>query len=267
MTNAAIPTHIILAIAASSFFVFAIAERLWPNRRRVMKWQSRWLVHLVFFILNSILGRALIAVMTVSIAANWAQDNNFGLFNIIALPWWLVGILIFIIMDFWVWFQHLLMHKIPILWRAHIVHHSDRDLDVTSALRFHPLELIFSTLFKSTLVAIFGVPIFWAILFEIWLNIWAMFTHSNIRLPHKFDHLLGALFVTPDMHLIHHHIIIDDQQKNYGFALNLWDKIFGQYRAQPMNNSLHDMKLGLDQHQDKNPAKLRWTLLLPFLVK
>jgi sterol desaturase/sphingolipid hydroxylase (fatty acid hydroxylase superfamily) len=139
------------------------------------------------------------------------------------------------------------------------VHHSDRDLDATTALRFHPFELIVSTLYKSAWVALLGVPVLVALAFELWLNLNALFNHSNIKLPPRADNWLRRLLVTPDMHLVHHSIISSDQRRNYGFALTIWDRIFGTYAAHQS-----EQPVGLASVQDQRPAKVIWSLTQPF---
>ncbi len=195
-------------------------------------------------------------------AANWAETHLFGALNLVALPLWLEAIIAFVILDFAVWFQHVLMHRTPLLWRIHAVHHSDRDLDVTTALRFHPFELILSTFYKSAIVALLGVPLLVALAFETWLNANALFNHSNIRLPRKLDRILRLLLVTPDMHLVHHSIMVDEQKHNFGFALTIWDRLFGTYRIESRLGS-ESQKIGLAEIDDARPSGFIWSMKQP----
>jgi sterol desaturase/sphingolipid hydroxylase (fatty acid hydroxylase superfamily) len=248
-----------IAIPALLLAALMLAEAIWPRRELVLGRHPRWMTHALFFLTNAVVGRLLAFIVVVATAANWAAGNGFGLFNQTGWPWWLEAALAFIILDFAVWLQHVAMHRWPLLWRMHAVHHSDRDLDATTALRFHPLELIVSTLYKSACVALLGVPLLVALAFELWLNANALFNHSNIRLPRWFDRILRKLLVTPDMHLVHHSVVPADQRHNYGFALTIWDRVFGTYAA-----SYNMGPIGLDAAQDKRPASAWWSLTLPF---
>lgn len=255
--------NIALIVPAILFSILAVAEIFSPRRPRNLPRKWRWITHFIFLGTNNIIGQLLVFIIVIPTAANWAADNQFGLFNLINLPWWAEALIAVILLDFAVWFQHRIMHRYPLLWRLHSVHHSDRDLDVTSALRFHPLELILSTLYKSAWVVLLGVPLLVAIFFEIWLNACAMFNHSNIKLPKKFDRVLRLFIVTPDMHIVHHTTNMDEQNSNYGFALSLWDRIFQSYNDQPRQG--HDkLKIGLTEAQNEAPSKPIWSLLQPF---
>ena len=155
------------------------------------------------------------------------------------------------------------MHRVPVLWQMHKVHHSDRNLDVSSALRFHPLELIVSILYKSAWIVILGVPVPVVVAFEIWLNANALFNHSNINLPRGVDRILRTFLVTPDFHFVHHSIVPSEQQHNFGFALNIWDKMAGYYLAEAAAG--RDAQIvGLKEAQDNNPGRALWSLWLPF---
>jgi sterol desaturase/sphingolipid hydroxylase (fatty acid hydroxylase superfamily) len=181
---------------------------------------------------------------------------------LVALPFWVEAAIAFIILDLAVWFQHFLMHRNPLLWRMHAVHHSDRDLDVTTALRFHPFELIVSTFYKSAIVALLGVPLLIALAFELWLNANALFNHSNIRLPRRFDRMLRLFLVTPDVHLLHHSTLVDEQKHNFGFALTLWDRLFGTYQAESIFGA-ENQKIGLAEIDDARPSAFIWSMKQP----
>lgn len=248
-----------IVIPALLLALLAGAETIWPRRDLVLGRYPRWLTHALFFLTNAVVGRLLSFIMVVGIAATWARDNGFGLLNLTEWPWLAEAAIAFIILDFAVWLQHLAMHRFPLLWRMHAVHHSDRDLDVTTALRFHPFELVISTFYKSVWVALLGVPVLIALAFELWLNANALLNHSNIKLPLRVDRWLRRFVVTPDMHLVHHSIIPSDQHQNYGFALTIWDQIFGTYAAYQSLQAI-----GLASAQDERPAKAAWSMALPF---
>jgi sterol desaturase/sphingolipid hydroxylase (fatty acid hydroxylase superfamily) len=248
-----------IAIPALLMVVLAAAEIIWPRRALVLGRYPRWLTHILFFLTNAVVGRLLSFILVVGVAAAWASKNQFGLLNLSEWPWLVEAAIAFVILDFAVWLQHLAMHRYPVLWRMHAVHHSDRDLDVTTALRFHPFELVFSTIYKSIWVALLGVPVIVVLLFELWLNANALFNHSNIRLPQTVDRLLRKILVTPDMHLIHHSIDRKDQNRNFGFALTIWDRIFKTYA-----NAAHAQAIGLESLQDRRPGRLWWSMKQPF---
>lgn len=251
-----------IALPALMLALLATAEIVWPRRKLVLGRNRRWRTHALFFISNAVVGRLLSFLVVIGVAATWAETNRFGALNVIALPFWIEAAIAFIVLDFAVWFQHLAMHHLPILWRLHAVHHSDRDLDVTTALRFHPFELIVSTIYKSAIVALLGVPLIVALAFELWLNANAMFNHSNLRLPRKLDGLLRWFLVTPDMHLVHHSTVVDEQKHNFGFALTIWDRLFGTYRAVSIRGA-DKQEIGLDDIHDDRPSYFLWSMKQP----
>ena len=251
-----------IAIPALLLALLSAAEAIWPRRKLVLGRYPRWLTHALFFLTNAVVGRILSLVMVVGVAANWAAQSHFGLLNLTNWPWLVEAAFAFIVLDFAVWIQHLAMHQFSFLWRMHKVHHSDRDLDATTALRFHPFELMVSTLYKSAWVALLGVPALVALAFELWLNANALFNHSNIRLPSAFDRLVRLLLVTPDMHLVHHSVIAHEQRRNYGFALTLWDRLFGTYAAEPAAGR-DNQHIGLAETQNDRPANFIWSMKLP----
>lgn len=252
----------VIAIPLVLFVLFATFEYLQPRRKLALGRYPRWITHLLFFLTNAVVGRLLTFFIVVATAANWAEQNQFGLLYLVAWPWWTKALLAFVILDFAVWFQHVLLHRIPLFWRAHKVHHSDRDLDVTTALRFHPFELIISTLYKSIWVILLGVPLPVALAFELWLNGNAMFNHSNINLPRWLDRLIRPIIVTPDMHLVHHSIDRSEQNHNYGFALTIWDRLAGTYLRQSKMGK-EKQPIGLSDAQDSRPGKFLWAMAQP----
>ncbi len=249
------------------FCVFAGVEAFAPRRDRKQPRQTRWIANWGITILNTLTLRALAFVLPLLAvgAAIDAADQGWGLFN--ALDWsvWIEVILAILILDFAIWLQHLITHKVPLLWRLHRVHHADVDMDVTTAIRFHPIEIGLSMLLKIGLVYLLGPAAIAVILFEIILNGTAMFNHANIRLPLWMDAMLRRVLVTPDMHRVHHSVHRHEHDSNYGFSLSIWDRLFGTYIAQPAAG--HDaMEVGL-QWQDDRPAHLGWSLALPFRRK
>ena len=249
------------------FVLFALIETLVPRRSRTQPRTSRWITNWAIIILDSLTLR-LLAIALPLLAVGAAIDagaQGWGLFNQITLPIWVETVLAILIFDFAIWAQHLVFHKVPILWRLHRVHHADRDIDVTTAIRFHPIEIVLSMLLKIGLVYLIGPSALAIILFEIILNGTAMFNHANMRLPLGLDAVLRLILVTPDMHRVHHSVHRHEHDSNYGFALSIWDRIFGTYVAQPEKGH-EDMTIGL-QWQDDRPSKLMWCLSLPFFRK
>ncbi|MEY3959929.1 MAG: hypothetical protein RIR14_583 [Pseudomonadota bacterium] len=253
-----------LGVFAGLFALFATLEALAPRRARSQPRGARWFTNLSIVILDTLALRALaIALPLLAVgAALDAGRMGWGLFNALDWPLWLEVVLAILILDLAIWVQHLVTHKVPILWRFHRVHHADRDFDVTTALRFHPVEILASMMLKIGLVYLLGPAALAVLLFEIILNGTAMFNHSNLRLPLWLDRVVRLVLVTPDMHRVHHSIHRHEHDSNYGFALSVWDRMFRTYR--PMPEAGHDkMTVGLEW-QDERPSRLAWALMLPF---
>jgi len=167
-------------------------------------------------------------------------------------------------LDLLIYLQHVIFHHVPLLWRLHKIHHIDQEIDVTTGLRFHPLEIILSVLIKSTAVILLGVPVMAVVIFEILLNGTAMFNHGNIKLPATIDRILRWIIVTPDMHRVHHSVIMSETNSNFGFNLPWWDRIFRTYQAQPAAG--HDgMKIGLQDYQAVEKTGLWSLMIIPFI--
>jgi sterol desaturase/sphingolipid hydroxylase (fatty acid hydroxylase superfamily) len=249
--------------------VMAGLEAWLPRRARRHGRAGRWPTNLGL-LASDFLAVSLFTVLvpvTAVIAAIWTQQAGVGLFNIVPIPGWLAGILAFIVLDFVIWAQHLVFHKVPVLWRVHSVHHTDHDLDATTGIRFHPVEIVLSILVKAGAVVLVGAPPLAVVLFEAGVNAAALFNHANIRLPARLDGLLRLAVVTPDMHRVHHSIAREETDSNYGFALSAWDRLFRTYRAQPAKG--HDgMTIGLPEWQQSGaPNRLTWLIMLPFRRK
>ena len=243
------------------FTVFAVLETLAPRRVRVQPRRARWITNLSITVLNTLALRVL-AIAAPFLAVGAAVDawsNGWGLLNQVSWPLWVEILTALLVLDFAIWLQHLITHKVPLFWRFHRMHHADRDMDVTTALRFHPVEILASMGLKIGLVYALGPQAVAVVLFEVLLNGTALFNHANLSLPRWLDRVLRLVLVTPDMHQVHHSKRREEHDSNYGFALSVWDRIFGTYRAKPLDGLI----LGL-QWQDEMPAKLGWSLWLPF---
>lgn len=257
-------TLIRLSIFLVIFAAVATAERLVPRRPAHASRPRRWATNITITVLNTISLR-LLAILLPLLAVGAALDattSGIGFFNQRDWPIWLEWLLAVLIFDFAIWAQHLVTHKVPLLWRLHRVHHADLDMDVTTAIRFHPIEIALSMLLKIGLVYVIGPAAGAIVLFEVLLNGTALFNHGNITLPPRLDAILRRVIVTPDMHRVHHSVHRHEHDSNYGFALSIWDRLFGTYVAQP--GAGHDgMEIGL-RWRDGGPTRLGWSLRLPF---
>lgn len=249
-----------------AFAVVLLLMFLWEasNPRRIpsLGWNRR-LNNLTLVSLDVILVRYLVPIGTVTMA-EIALSRGWGLFNIVDAGYWSAFVLSILLMDLAVYGQHVITHYIPLLWRIHRVHHTDLDLDVTTALRFHPFEIILSMFLKFFFIILFGAPVAAIIVFEIILNISSMFNHSNIQIPVSIDRWLRWFIVTPDMHRVHHSVDKIETNSNYGFNIPWWDRIFRTYRPQPSAGHTK-MKIGLNEFQGEKVVFLHWLLVQPFV--
>ncbi len=255
-----------LAVFVSVFLVMALIELAAPKRTLVAPKGRRWLTNLGISVTGTLLLRlmAMLAVPLAAIAAAaYAEAHRIGLFNQVNWPQWVKLAIALVALDLAIWAQHLASHKIPLLWRLHRVHHADRDIDVTTAVRFHPVEIGLSMLWKTVVVLALGASPLAVFLFEVILNACAMFNHANIALPLWLDGYLRLLIVTPDMHRVHHSIERREHDANYGFNLSLWDRLFRTYVAEPEGGH-QGMTIGLAPYQSEGPTRFGWSLALPF---
>ncbi len=253
-----------LSIFLGLFVVFAALEGAAPRLARRLPRQGRWRTNLAITVINTLALRALaVALPFLAIgAAVDADRHGWGLFNQVQWPMWAEVLLAVLIFDFAIWAQHWVTHKVPMFWRFHRMHHADVDMDVTTAVRFHPVEIAASMLLKIGLVYLIGPAAIAVLIFEVLLNGTSLFNHANIAMPLRADRLIRWVLVTPDMHRVHHSVRREEHDSNFGFALSVWDRIFGTYVPQPSGG--HDaMQVGLEWQNEK-PAQLRWSLMLPF---
>lgn len=248
-----------------AFFSILSAALLWetlaPARLRVKPRLSRWVTNTTIVALDTLMLRVAFPVLAVGVALG-AERAGVGLFNLTDLPFWLEVALAVILLDFLIYAQHVLVHRVPFLWRLHRMHHADPDVDVSTALRFHPLEIAFSMVLKIAAVLALGAPAIAVILFEIILSSMALFNHANAALPRWLEPLARALLVTPDMHRIHHSQRMAETNSNYGFNLSIWDRLFGTYTRASQDGP--DFPLGLEEYDEAPTDRLGWNLLLPF---
>lgn len=253
----------------SFFFAILIVMAVWEilSPRRPLKTSKtiRWSNNLGLVFIDTLAIRILLPMQAVGVAL-FAQNRGWGLLNNISLPSWLEIAIAVLALDFVIYLQHAMFHFIPLFWRLHRVHHTDLDFDVTTGIRFHPIEILLSMGIKMAFVITLGPSPLAVILFEILLNATSMFNHGNVRLPVSIDRVLRLFVVTPEMHRVHHSVLIKEFNSNFGFNLPWWDRILGTYRAQP--EAGHEaMTIGLAQFRNPSAITLPHLLILPFLRK
>ncbi|MBI1285472.1 MAG: sterol desaturase family protein [Thiobacillus sp.] len=238
-------------------------EVLAPRRIRAVSRWRRWPGNLGIVALNTILARLVFATVPVGLAA-LAETRGWGLLNNVAAPFWLKIVAAVVVLDFAIYLQHVMFHAVPALWRLHRMHHADLDFDVTTGARFHPFEILLSVGIKFAVIAAIGAPAVAVLIFEVLLNATSMFNHGNVRLPLRLDGILRWIVVTPDMHRVHHSVIPNETNSNFGFNLPWWDRLLGTYRAQPAKGH-QDMTIGLDVFRDTGDLRLDRMLIQPFV--
>ena len=244
------------------FALMAAWEVLSPRRERTAARAARWPGNLGIVVLNAIVLRVLLPGSAVAVAVA-VEAQQAGLLHVVALPHWVAMLLALVLLDLAIYLQHVLFHAVPTLWRLHRMHHADIDVDCTNGLRFHPLEIGLSMLLKFAVIAALGPPVAAVVLFEVTLNALALFNHGNVYIAPRIDRLLRWVVVTPDMHRIHHSWLPDEHNRNFGFNLTCWDRLFGSYRACPQGGQLA-MTLGLAHLREPRWLRLGAMLLQPW---
>lgn len=246
----------------SVFALMALWEVLTPRREWHIGKGYRWLNNLAIVVLDTVLVRVLFPAAAVGTAL-FVEAEGWGLLGLLDVPYWLVVVLAVIVLDFAIWVQHVLFHAVPVLWRLHRMHHADLDFDVTTGLRFHPVEILLSMLIKAGVIVMLGAPAVAVLVFEVLLNATSMFNHGNVRLPQRLDRLLRWIVVTPEMHRVHHSWYPNETNSNFGFNLPWWDRLFGTYRSQPRDGHL-GMTIGINLFRDPRELRLDRMLWQPF---
>jgi sterol desaturase/sphingolipid hydroxylase (fatty acid hydroxylase superfamily) len=246
----------------SVFSTMALWEAAAPRRPRSYSRLTRWPSNLAIVVLNTGLVRILLSATAVSLAALGTQ-RSWGLLNNLPLPSWGRIIISVILLDLAIYLQHVMFHAVPALWRVHRMHHADLDFDVTTGARFHPIEIILSMLIKFGVIAATGASAAGVLIFEVLLNATSIFNHGNVRISVGLDRYLRWLVVTPDMHRVHHSIVVGETNSNFGFNLPWWDRLLGTYRAQPAAGH-EGMTIGIEQFRDGRELWLDRMLLQPF---
>lgn len=254
-------------IRVSAFFFLLTAMGVWetiaPRRQLMASRPARWFGNIGLLVINSLAVRLVFTMGAAGIALE-AERQGWGLFNVVELPSWLEVLLAVALLDLAIYFQHILFHAVPFLWRLHMVHHADPDFDVTTGLRFHTLEIGLSLGIKAGVIIALGASPIAVIIFETLLNSFSMFSHSNIRIPGWLDRWLRLVVVTPDMHRVHHSVIRAETNSNFGFNVPWWDYLFRTYRPQPQEGHT-GMRIGVEQIPANRAVGLHWLFILPFV--
>jgi sterol desaturase/sphingolipid hydroxylase (fatty acid hydroxylase superfamily) len=245
-------------------FAAVAAGELWaPRRQQAFRRLDRWPGNLGIVVIDTLLVRLVVPTTAVGLALA-GEAKGWGLFNAVAAPPPVAFVLSVVALDLAIYFQHVLSHAVPALWRLHRMHHADLDFDVTTGIRFHPLEILLSMAVKLAVIAALGAPAAAVLAFEVLLNATSMFNHGNLRIPARLDRALRWLVVTPDMHRVHHSIERRETDSNFGFNLPWWDRLFGTYRAAPAEG--HDgMTIGIEQFRSLRDLRLDRMLIQPWL--
>lgn len=251
-----------LGFFAGILLLMAIWEIAAPRRPQRYRRRERWPYNLLLAIVDTFAVRLLFPLLPVG-AALVAVERGWGLFNVLALPMWFEIVLSVLALDFIIYLQHRLFHAVPWLWRLHRMHHADLEFDVTTGLRFHPLEILLSMGIKLAAVVAFGTPVLAVLIFEVALNATSMFNHGNVRMPDWLDRYLRSVVVTPEMHRVHHSIVRRETNSNFGFNFPWWDRLLGTYRAQPEAGHLN-MTIGIEEFREARELRLDRMLLQPF---
>lgn len=245
--------------------LMAIWELLAPRRRLATPKTTRWIANLGIVFAGTALVRLIVPITAIGMAL-LAQERGWGLLNNLDLPMWLALVAGVLMLDFVIYLQHVMFHAVPAFWRLHMMHHSDMDFDVTTGVRFHPVEIVLSMAIKLAAITVFGPSALAVLVFEITLNATSLFNHGNVYLPAALDRVLRLFVVTPDMHRVHHSNIPHETNSNFGFNFPWWDRLFGTYRAQP-DRGHEGMTIGLDQFRDPGKLNLARLLVQPFVGK
>jgi sterol desaturase/sphingolipid hydroxylase (fatty acid hydroxylase superfamily) len=251
-----------LAAFACVLAALAAWELLAPRRPQQLGRRQRWPGNLGVVALDTLLVRVLFPITAIGLALV-CEARGWGLLQVLALPAWASIPLAFVALDLAIYLQHVLFHAVPGLWRLHRMHHADQEIDVTTGVRFHPIEILLSMAIKLGVVAALGTPAVVVLVFEIMLNATSMFSHSNVAMPLWLDRVLRWIVVTPDMHRVHHSIVVRETNSNFGFNLPWWDRLFGTYRDQPAAGH-RDMTIGIEQFREPAEQRLDRMLTQPF---
>ena len=255
-------TVIRLGAFVSVFAIMAVFESVLPRRARVMRRSIRWFGNLSLATLNAVLVPLAMPLVALGMAS-LAQERGWGLLNLVEVPYWVAFVGSVIVLDFVIYLQHVMFHAVPVLWRLHRVHHSDVELDVSSGVRFHVIEILISMGIKVVAIMVIGPPVLAVLTFEVVLNATSMFNHANVRIPLGVDRALRLFLVTPDMHRVHHSVVRSETDSNFGFNLPWWDYLCGTYRGQPAAGH-EGMTIGVPEFREERDSYPHRLLAQPF---
>jgi sterol desaturase/sphingolipid hydroxylase (fatty acid hydroxylase superfamily) len=242
--------------------LMAVWELLAPRRQLQTSKSMRWFSNLGIVSIDALSLRLLLPLFAIDVAI-LAEKGAWGLLNNVSLPCcWLKVTIGVVVLDLAIYFQHVMFHGLPILWRLHMMHHSDLDFDATTGVRFHPIEVLLSMGIKMAVVFLVGISALGVLIFEVLLNATSLFNHGNVRIAASLDRGLRLFVVTPEMHRVHHSVVIRETNSNFGFNLPWWDRLFGTYKDQPAAGHIN-MTIGLSQFRDPKLLTLPWLLILP----
>lgn len=244
------------------FVVVGLLEWKYPFRTLSHRKGFRWLNNFGVLVVDSIAVRLLLPILAVGVARHVYSQQS-GLFGLLELPLWFAAPLGFLLLDLAIYAQHWASHNVPLLWRLHRMHHADLDFDMSTGLRFHPIEIVGSMIYKIAVVWALGIHPMVVLVFEVVLNGTALFNHANFSLPARAERVLRWFVVTPDMHRVHHSIRPEETNSNYGFNFPWWDRLFGTYVAKPKKDA-RTMPIGIELFRQKGDSSLPKMLIQPF---
>ena len=251
-----------LGVFASTFVIIALWELLAPRRALENSKTIRWANNLALAAVNIFFVRVLFPSAVVGVAL-FADERGVGLLHMFSIAYPLAMILSLLALDLQMYLTHLMFHAVPALWRVHRVHHADVDFDVTTGMRFHPIQMVLMVPIKVAVIFVLGPPVLAVLVFETAFNAVLVFNHANIRIPRAADRVLRWFIVTPDVHRLHHSVDATETNSNFGFALTWWDRLLGTYRAEPADG--HErMVIGVDQFRTRRDSWFDRLLLQPF---
>jgi sterol desaturase/sphingolipid hydroxylase (fatty acid hydroxylase superfamily) len=255
-----------IAIRIGAYALVFAAMAAWevfaPRRSLVVGRKPRWPNNLGILVVDVLAVRLIIPTAAVG-AAVVATEHGWGLFHVLGVPGWFAAALGFFLLDLIIYVQHFAFHHVPVLWRLHRMHHADLDIDVTTGVRFHPIEILLSMVIKIAAVVALGIPAVSVLIFEVVLNATSMFNHSNVTMPERLDRVIRWFVVTPDMHRVHHSILRRETDSNFGFNLPWWDRLFGTYRGAPEAGHT-GMTIGIPMFRDPRELRIDRLLTQPF---
>lgn len=249
-----------LAVFWGGLVLFLLLELARPYRRPTVSKFKRWAINLGLTAFNSVI-LALVFGAAILATSQHVTAHKLGALNQIDLPYWLELALAVAFLDFMLYIWHLLNHEVPLLWRFHRVHHTDLNMDVSTATRFHIGELCLSAPIKIGLIYLIGADPLMVVVFEAGLVLAAQFHHSSLRAPWALEKVLWLLFVPPSMHRIHHSVKIRERNTNYGTIFSLWDRVMGTMLAGVDQTGI---RIGVGGHFEENKLGLGRLLVMPF---